>query len=295
MQKGLISKGNGHELAVILKEFRIKDLEFLLQKWINDAKRNRCGKILISAEALVHELVKKDRLQLLEETTKKLGIHKVSCMGYFREMVDHCLSTFKHRGKSGKIQNFEDWVVKVYETPKLLVGFLKLSSDYPFTNQFYYFKKDSRYLLGSFFEEWLQVKSPLLSKIPRVNDSLTLSEIQVLIQLKSVYPHTLDQIAAKFKKLSKEAKANDENLELSYRENAYNLLKDQKNNFEAFEQLIQFREDEPFFHLVNSGTSLEKGEYSLSYQQLNALAEGIHENNSIKGKLRAFKRKLTQK
>ncbi len=120
MLQGLISPGNADGLEEVLKVKNEKGLQRLLRQWIEAAEKKQCDRVLLSAEALVHQLAKKDTLEFLEKVTKDSGYTEIHAMGFFRDLTEHALSTYKHRAKSGKIPDYETWVKEVYETPQLL-------------------------------------------------------------------------------------------------------------------------------------------------------------------------------
>ena len=107
MMKGLISPGNGNGLVDFVKTGNEKGIANLLMKWKKEAETRNCDKVLISAESLIHAFIRPNALESLVRIANKLGFTNISALAYFRDMDDHCLSTYKHRAKRGTIASFE--------------------------------------------------------------------------------------------------------------------------------------------------------------------------------------------
>jgi hypothetical protein len=238
MIAGLISKGNADGLELALKNADSKRLCSILKNWLNEAKKNNCDKVLVSAEALVHQLAKLQQIGLLEQAAQVVGFQKIHAMGFFRDLADHALSTYKHRAKSGKIKDFEKWVSKDYETPDLLINLSSSIKKFPEIKwTFRKFQKDSRFLEDAFFIDWLNIETPIFDKRTLVNESLTLSEIRLMQLLLNTYPRVLDLFIDRFKAIPKRKKAKDLDLEVNFKNKAIMLLKpkmDSLNQINAF-------------------------------------------------------------
>ena len=105
---------------IALKKEDTSKINTLLKKWHRIAKQKKCNAVLSSAEALVHQLGQQRKLNFIVNSANSVGYTNIKAMGFFRDLSDHALSTYKHRAKSGKIPDYEHWVKNVYETPKLL-------------------------------------------------------------------------------------------------------------------------------------------------------------------------------
>jgi hypothetical protein len=180
MLAGRISPGNGNGIAIAIKAGKVGSVNQLIKKWKDDALKGGFEKILISDEALIHGFVFDRGLSCLMEASKMNGINDVFCLGFFRDPVDHCLSTFKHRAKKGSIQDFEKWVSLAYETPETLKAFLSIYKKYPIHWSFAKYQRNGIEMAKLFFEEWLHIEMPSIPKTEEVNPSLTLSEIGFL-------------------------------------------------------------------------------------------------------------------
>ena len=210
MISGLISKGNADGLDLALKNEDESQIGSILQQWYTEAKVKNCDRVLISAEALVHQLAQQKRLDLIKTAASAIGFKEIKTMGFFRDLADHALSTYKHRAKSGKIPDYVHWVSEVYETPKL-IGNLSLvinhNKDIQWTLR--KFKKDSEFLKLAFFKDWLGIEIPKFETRPNVNESITLSEVKVMNHIRKAYPTVTDFFYEELKALPKKAKAKD--------------------------------------------------------------------------------------
>jgi len=214
MISGLISKGNADGLDLALKNEDESQIGSILQQWHKEAKVKNCDSILISSEALVHQIALQKRLDLIKTVASAIGFKEIKTMGFFRDLADHALSTYKHRAKSGKIPDYVHWVSEVYETPKL-IGNLSLvinhNKDIQWTLR--KFKKDSEFLKLAFFKDWLGIDIPKFETKPNVNESITLSEVKVMNHIRKAYPTVTDFFYEGLKALPKAAKAKDKDLD----------------------------------------------------------------------------------
>lgn len=183
MKLGLISAGNGDELAQALGSGDRAKLQQLMSSWVKEASAKNCTRILISTEAIVHHFTQQEKLRLLEETAEASRVQKISALGFFRDLLSHALSTYKHRASSGSYPDYAVWLAKHYETPTVLTQFLNTHSSSTIDWHFRKFKKDSNHLLTAFLADWLQVTLEKLPTGRRVNESLTLSEISFISEL----------------------------------------------------------------------------------------------------------------
>lgn len=218
MRSGRISPGNGNGLVEILKTNNIDACRSLLQKWITAAQANSCTKILISSEALIHAFAKPECAAALQKAAQEVKLDQIKTLGFFRDPVDHAMSTFKHRAKKGRLTNFDEWIERNYETPEVLEAFIKNYKHYQhFACTLRRYRKNTEFMLKAFFEDWLGIPGVIAPEQRRVNESLTLSEIK-LIELAAKHKPQLAFLFTKgFTKLSSDEKAKGGGLEISYR------------------------------------------------------------------------------
>ena len=226
MKTGSISAGNAFELSEWLKHNKKNKIKSYLAAIKKEANKNNCECVLLTAEALVHQFAREDRLKLLEQTALKIGFGKIHAMGYFRDPVDHCISLYKHRSKSGKNPDFEYWVREVYETPRVLNDFFRVHNTVDFNWKLIKFRKDADYMVQSFFEEWLGVKIDNIPDKPAVNESISLSEVRVMQLFAKSYSLAGDVLLRRFINLSRTLKAKDSSNEHFYRVIASGVLND---------------------------------------------------------------------
>jgi hypothetical protein len=161
MKKGLISKGNADVLDLEMKAEDESKITMILKQWYEEAERMNCKAVLISAEALVHQLAIQNRLDKIIVSAESIGFTKIMAMGFFRDLADHALSTYKHRAKSGRIPDYMHWVSQVYETPKLFENLSQvMTSDHGIEWTLRKFQKDSDFLKAAFFKDWLRIEVP---------------------------------------------------------------------------------------------------------------------------------------
>src|SRR5690606_17982581 len=92
----------------------------LLAAWLVEAEQQGLENILLSNERLFAAFADRDTLFRFYEITQQVGISEVHSLMILRDPVDHALSLYKHKGKSGKLPSFGQWIGSAYETPGLL-------------------------------------------------------------------------------------------------------------------------------------------------------------------------------
>lgn len=291
MEQGLISPGNAGNLEHLLKSDDAKGLKELIHSWKTSAVKENCNKILISAESLVHRLAIEGNEQMLVDAANDLNIKKVHALGFFRDLVEHALSTFKHRAKTGKIPDFNDWISNVYETPDLIKKILHVSAKGQIMWTFKKFEKNSDVLLNAFYNDWLSIPPPLHTEKPAVNESLTLSEILLMNHIVKVYPKVSDFFVDAFKSLPSAQKGNDKLLEQRFKIIASQALAVHESLIQQFNQRFSSNESLQIgsFQETNLPANIE---IVLSEHQLEVLAASILKVNTAAGKLTTWRRTI---
>ena len=292
MQNGIISPGNSGNLHDLLKQENIQAVSKLLMHWATAARQKKCEKVLISGESLVHNFTIREGLETLMSATKEAGFSKVKALGYVRDFVDHAISTYKHRGKSGKIRDFHHWVANIYETPTVLANFVQLHKEIPVDWTLRKFQKDSTFMAKSFFEDWLEILAPQLDFQKRVNESVTVSEILVINELSKIFPTTVDYFVGALNKLGRDERADDKEVE----EYFWKIAKCVLNQKQGVIKLVnkQLRVDEQLnIILGNKEKSIQSYPVAkLSEQQIRILMRELIKMSSFSGQLVLFKRKI---
>jgi len=294
MLQGLISKGNADGLEEAIKKVSTKKIKTILKVWYDKAADLKTNAVLISAEALVHQLAIQNRINLLIQIAKDIGYTDIKAMGFFRDLVDHALSTYKHRSKSGRYPDYKYWIENHYETPemlrKLITSIKSTTSNVEWTLR--KFQKDSEFIKEAFFKDWLKIPIPNFHARPNVNASVSLSEIKVLNHLKGVYPNVLDYFVNDFKTLPDSQKADDKALsnyintifagKLIFAQEVLNNLNDY---LAANEKLNLGKPD-------NAKYISTEPDIKLSDNQCFVLSQRLSFFNSPKGKLIIVRRKI---
>jgi hypothetical protein len=293
MLAGKISRGNAYNLADSLKENNFKKAYKFLKKWRDEAEFNNCSNVLLSSEDLVHFLAKPKKMNQLIQCIKRAGYTKVEAMGFFRDIVDHAISTYKHRAKTGKHPDYKYWIENNYETPNLLVNLFdnieknKKSIRWNIRK----FKKDSEYLENCFFKDWLEINTPKFKTLPSVNESVTLSEVKLLNHIKSTYPLVVDFFMQDLKALPKSDKAKDK----QYDNYLAFIFQSKLENFRSHLDKINshFREGENISLDVDSQTYAVKKEpeINLNDKQLSVIFKNISFFNTFHGRIIILRRR----
>ena len=291
MKKGLISKGNADELDPAFKKEDPSKISKILQQWYNIAESKNCNAVLISTEALVHQLAGQRKLNLIVNSANTTGYTEIKAMGFFRDLADHALSTYKHRAKSGGLPDYKHWVNNVYETPKLLENLTSViinNQDIKWTLR--KFKKDSNFLKQAFFKDWLEIEVPGFQTRPNVNESLSLSEVKVMNHIRKIYPNVTDYFYEDFKNLPQKDKADDKDLDayvLNYF--AKNLAQHDKSiqNINTY-----FTKNEQLVVGEFKNTDINEPTMTLSDFQFSCLMQRIQYFKTVEGKITKLKRRV---
>ncbi|MCH8567420.1 MAG: hypothetical protein LAT67_04125 [Balneolales bacterium] len=298
MQTGSISAGNAHNLSQYLRASDKKSATSILSHHIKNAKKLKCDCILLTAEDLAHIVSTKKGLNTLIEISKELGIIQIKLLAFFRELVDHAISTYKHRAKTGKHPDFLVWLQNNYETPRLINNLIKTynSSQNEFIEwSLRAFKKDSSHLVNTFFIDWLSIGVPALPSKTSVNQSVTLSEVIVLSELKNKFPLVIDYFMEKLKELPNELKFKDTYVEQAFRKQAYKVINEENQLFYDFDILIPEQDNFSIFdrsYSVINSYQIKGLSPMLSPHQLKMIFECTHYLSTIKGRFFLLRRML---
>jgi hypothetical protein len=294
MKKGLISKGNADGLELRMKSEDESKNTTILKQWYEEAEKKNCKVVLISAEALVHQLAIKNRLKQIIVSAESLGFTEIKAMGFFRDLADHALSTYKHRAKSGRIPDYKHWVTEVYETPKLfenLSQVIATNKNIEWTLR--KFQKNSDFLKQAFFKDWLGIEVPDFQTRPNVNESLTLSEVKVMNQLSKLYPNVTDYFVKDLKAILSHLKAKDTDLQHHFL-SIFNKALSQNQN--CLDKLNVFFQEGERLVLNNQSIDIKNIEppLALSEQQLEVLSQRMQFFNTTKGKKVLIRRQFVK-
>ena len=300
MKKGLISKGNAENLNLALKKGNGQKVIKILQNWYNVAESKNCQTVLISSEGLVHHLAVQHKLDLIIQGTISIGYTSVDALGFFRNLSDHALSTYKHRAKSGTIPDYKFWVNNVYETPLLLDRLASVIANNQGINwTLRKFRKEGNFMKQAFFKDWLEIEVPLFKTRPNVNVSITLSELKVMNHIRLLYPNVTDYFYEDFKNLAINDKSDDKDLDayvLSYFAKSLarhdRIIHNINAYFRSEEQLVIGVPNNGFDEGVPNDTNIYEPKMKLSDAQLSSLMKRIQYFNTIEGKSVIVRRKF---
>lgn len=293
MLAGEISPGNADGLEEALKKPNEAGCIRIFKNWLEKGKKVNCTKILISAEALVHQIAIPQTLKLMESSARKAGFSKIHALGFFRDLADHAISTYKHRGKSGQIPDFQHWLKNVYETPALLRNLyeVRVGKEFQIIWTFRKFKKDSSFMEKAFFE-WLSIPPPNFHAKPHVNESVTLSEVFIMNEVRKTFPLVTDYFVRGFKSLPTDKKAKDLPLQNYFHDAAITIL----NRYEDILNLMNgfmMEEEKLIIGKWMDEQKTDKMSLMLSDEQLEILFDKIRWFQS-NGKLVIFRRKFAR-
>ncbi|MEL6655589.1 MAG: hypothetical protein AAFR36_04050 [Bacteroidota bacterium] len=288
--RGNISPGNSGKLKDYLAAGDVNRTMALQQTWVQSAKAANCGKILISGEALVHVFATSSGLQTLVAAAEKSGITQIRAMGFFRNPVDHALSTFKHRGKGGKIKDFRHWVSKVYELPTLLDNFSQVHQHSPIHWTLRQYQKGGDFINGAFFRDWLGIVDELRTDLPRVNESVTLSEVELMVPFSSERRILASYVSEALYNLPSHKKATDKDLQKHYRQMAGEALEENRAIFTRFNTFLPAGEA---LEINYPETPVAEAKAAvLSAEQLRVITQEIGRLTTFPGSLYVLRRKI---
>ena len=290
MRAGSISEGNADGLVEALQSSNSKTLVQILKNWYFDAKKSGAKAVVISSEAIVHQIAIEPRLRKLIADAKSVGFEELKTLGLFRNLADHALSTYKHRSKTGRHRDHNYWILNDYETPNLLrqLTASARSTEQSISWAFRKFEKDSDYLKSVFFDDWLGVKAHDFDSKVVVNESVTLSEVRLLQHLREVYPTVIDFFVEDYKALSTSGKAKDKILDTYFRYCFINKLEVYQESLDVVNQMFRLNE-KLSVGVVSSEIKIEP-EIRLSQDQLQVLIRRIKYFKSFRGKLVLYRR-----
>ncbi len=271
MLAGRISPGNGNGIATAIKAGNVELVNRYIKNWKDDANRGGFTKILVSDEALIHGFASDKGLGALLEVAGMNGISDIFCLGFFRDPIDHCLSTFKHRAKKGLIQDFEKWVNLEYETPRTLRAFLGVYNKYPIHWSFAKYQRNGMAMAKFFFESWLKVEMPEIPSSEEVNPSLTLSEICFIQTASKTDRSVVFQLYKNLIALHPFEKAENRQLDTFYRSIVALYIKKEIKVFHLLNELLANGDKLELGDYSSEADGLGSNIFSFSPEQLNAI------------------------
>lgn len=184
MNAGRISPGNGEQLLLLLKSNEWDKVKSWLNSQIEMAKVHNCNTLLLSNENLLEPLSIFQTFEKFNEICINLGAGLPNMLLLLRNPVDQAFSLYKHRAKTGDIEDIEHWLMSKYHLPIHLEGFINNLELIELNCLVKKYERNSKYLVRLFFEDWLKVTPPQKWIDSAVNPSLTISELTFLKRLR---------------------------------------------------------------------------------------------------------------
>lgn len=209
MLAGRISPGNGESFLYLLKNNDWKGVKEMFSIYSQACTRNSCHSILISNENLIEPLSTNDQLKKLMECCRDLVIDSVQFLLVLRDPVEQAISLYKHRAKSGKVNEAAIWLKQDYKLPFHLSAFFEQASSIGIDCIVKRYKKSSLYLTKLFFLQWLGVDWPSNWKDTIVNPSLSFSELALLSKLRTASSSLVPLIYQRFLSIPNHIKSDD--------------------------------------------------------------------------------------
>jgi hypothetical protein len=294
-KKGEISSGNAQKLADLINQNATKNILSFLEENIEEAKTKECDKLLLSNELLLLALADEHKLNHFNEVLKQLKDSTFDFLLVLRDPVDQALSLYKHRAKSGKIHDIEEWPNDYYFYGDALNRFLTNYNNLNFNLHVEKFKKENGYLEDMFFKKWLKLDINLKNPPKVVNPSLSLSELMLIRKIRENNSQLVPVLYKKMISIDKKRKSEDFALEQYYKRslsehmNEYEKTWDLCNSFLASENALVLPVT------TKENLSLTEKNFSFSKAQIDELAKLIVETSSIKFIIKHQKRKIKQK
>ena len=215
LQQGEVSPGNGLELGEhICSNSWPKVIDWIKVR-VNEAERRGCHSLLLSYELLFAGLSTEGAMENFQSAAAAAGISETSFLLMIRDPVDQALSLYKHRAKSGRLGDIEEWIKNRYSIPRQIDDFLGQVDQSRVQIHVRKYVKNTAALIDVFFHDWLGVDEPPKVIQSYVNQSLSLSELAVIQHIVTSRPGDQRAFYAKFLALSRDLKADEQSIEIA--------------------------------------------------------------------------------
>lgn len=304
LKKGTISPGNARELAELIEVDAWEQVEAWLNERKELARSRSLDSLLLSHELLFARLAREGVLESLAGSFRRLGIEQVVALLFVRDPVDHAISLYKHRGKSGAIGTVREWISSSYSTATELGALIDIVDPRLICLKARKYRKQTHYLLGAFFNDWLGLGEPPLLPEGLVNPSLTLSEIELLKHIANTTGLDVPLFYQQLLAVPRDCKTENEWLELSARQAVSNCLADFEGTWRKFDRLLKMDGGLDIPERSSTDSPVQES-FSFSEPQLQAIAAAHCEacsalyklkvivNNHVRPPLGRLKRVLT--
>jgi len=224
LTKGEISAGNAQSLTDYLNSFDFENTKLFMKNHLEEAVKRKCQKLLLSNELLLIALSEEKKLREFDLIIKDLNVVEVSLLVVLRDPLDQALSLYKHRAKSGRALEIEEWPKKNYVYGNKIKLFFNNLEKYNYNLSVRKFLKKNMWLEKIFFSDWLKLEIELTQPPKVVNPSLSLSELLLIKKIRKYQPKLVSKIYNRFIKLNKREKAEDSTIEKYHNQILYDYL-----------------------------------------------------------------------
>ncbi|SDP62275.1 hypothetical protein SAMN04488512_12342 [Sulfitobacter litoralis] len=211
---GTSKNGNATAMVLHLRAGNLHKVEYQLKALIEQARIDGAKKLLLSSEALYHDLVVPEHRQQLFSIFRETGLSRPHILLIFREPVAHSISAYSHRAGRKHAEEFLTWLNSSYEFPHELPRFLEMLTCEQDVDLM--LKPYSNTGLDNILQDWLGPVT-LPEKAPKtVNASPSLTEAEFLVRVRRVDIAMAERLRRNFKRIEKANKAPDTALRKSY-------------------------------------------------------------------------------
>lgn len=290
--KGEISAGNAQILTDAINTNDFNFCESFLTQRIKEAKEKYCDAIFLSNELVLIALSKEEKLNQFLDLLKKVGISDVKFLLFLRDPVAQALSLYKHRAKSGKVLDIEEWPEENYYYGEALKSFLKRAQHQKIDLIVRKFSKEKGALETMLFKEWMDLHVDLIPPPKTVNPSLSLSELMLLKKVRQHQPYMVNILYNKLIDIDKKQKCENSSIEQYHKDSLSNHLEKYKETWSICNQFLPLGEK-----IIYPKKSIESIAYSnkissFSDQQMQVIASLISNSLNLKFRFQISKLRL---
>lgn len=224
MVKGEISAGNAQNITDAINENDFAACNEIIKEHLQKAREFGCHSLFLSNELLVLAFAEENNLKKLQAVFKNNDCTEVKYLLFLRDPVDQALSLYKHRAKSGKTADIEQWPEKHYLYGTGLLNFLKNAEQEEADLACRKFSKKEGVLENILFKEWLGLDIELIPPPKLVNPSLSLSELLLIKKMRKFQPELANILYERLIVVSKDHKAEDGSIDQYHRDLLSNHL-----------------------------------------------------------------------
>lgn len=283
---GDISAGNAQNITDNLNTENFDNCKQILSKHSTEAKSNNCDSLFLSNELLMIAFSEAKRLKAFKNLCQQCGFSHVEYLLILRDPIEQALSLYKHRSKSGIVENIESWTQKHYHYGLAILNFLSLAKveGIKLTCRKFSYQKNS--LENILFKDFLGMNQQLTKPQKTVNPSLTLSELMLLKNVKHKRPYLVEILFERLIKINKENKAESSQIEKYHKGIISDYLSQYQSTWELCNQYLPIDEKISCPKKVSEKQLNNNLIYSFSEHQLSVISGVIADSLSIKFKLK---------